>query len=109
MPKKLKGKHIYELSRPYIRSLFIHDLRSAICKHNKRFSEVFHKSEELVLQQTITPEILEELLEYCNKRIDQARYIFDRGLSIGYNEIDVIGCYSDLYQKITELINEKNV
>ena len=111
MPKKLKGKHIYELSSPYIREMFIHDLRSSICKYNKRFSDVFHKSEELVLMQQITPEMLEELLWHCQNRIEQAEFIKSE-VKIGYMGFDenmVIRYYSVLSRKIKELLDEKKI
>jgi hypothetical protein len=85
-----------------------HDMVGVIGKYNKRFYNIFHKSLEVTLKQTMTPEMIEDLILIAKDRLIQS--LQSEAISeiipskYDYDEPLVRKCYQEFMEKLEELL-----
>jgi hypothetical protein len=104
---KYKASKIYNLANEYIQEMVKHDMVGVIGKYNKRFYDIFYKSLEVTLKQTMTPEMIRDLILIAKERLIQSRHFesFSRisPSKYDYDEPLVRKYYREFIEKLEEL------
>jgi len=69
---KHKAHKIYNMADEYIQEMVRFDMVGVIAQHNKRFYNIFYKSLPVILKQTMTLEMIKDLIKIAEQRIKQS-------------------------------------